>query len=517
MRQENNNNTMYRKLKDKYIDPFTDFGFKKLFGEECNKDFKYRYDIMLTDTDTHKVFYDKLKFVYLEMPKFTKEIDELETHFEKWMYVLKNLKRLDNIPDKLREKIFERIFSVAEIAKLTPEEYRAYVDNLSSYRDLKNSLDYAEAKGRAEGKAEGEQERLKLLQEHRRVKKTVEKMKFTGIKKLIYILGIAVFLYSCDKLESNPEKFELGSLQKILDGYVVTAIAFDSKGNAWVGTQGQGVIRYNEKETVVYNSYNSVLPEKFVIWDMAVDKNDNVWIGSDGVWKYDRQEFTLYNSQNTAMPEDIVWSIAVDSKNNIWMASCRFLQGGLVKYDGAKWTTYTPENSPLPANFIKGIAIDKSDNVWLALGDYVNQAYLVKISQDNWNLYGEKDLGFKPYYLGGIQCDSKNRLWATLDYSLSSTWISPSPHFFIFDGKNTTQLSCGDNMHLGGLRSGITIDHNDYAWCFGVGSESGVWIGKQWKQFDFNGEYAGGGVWVIKEDASHRIWLGTENGIYIRN
>ena len=26
------------KLKDKYIDPFTDFGFKKLFGEECNKD-----------------------------------------------------------------------------------------------------------------------------------------------------------------------------------------------------------------------------------------------------------------------------------------------------------------------------------------------------------------------------------------------------------------------------------------------------------------------------------------------
>ena len=29
---------MQEKLKDKYIDPFTDFGFKKLFGEECNKD-----------------------------------------------------------------------------------------------------------------------------------------------------------------------------------------------------------------------------------------------------------------------------------------------------------------------------------------------------------------------------------------------------------------------------------------------------------------------------------------------
>jgi hypothetical protein len=25
-------------LKGKYIDPFTDFGFKKLFGEDCNQE-----------------------------------------------------------------------------------------------------------------------------------------------------------------------------------------------------------------------------------------------------------------------------------------------------------------------------------------------------------------------------------------------------------------------------------------------------------------------------------------------
>jgi predicted flap endonuclease-1-like 5' DNA nuclease len=80
------------------------------------------------------------------MPKFTKEADELETRFEKWMYVLKNLKRLDDIPDRLRESVFERIFAAAEIAKLTSEEYRAYIDSLNSYRDLKNSLDYVEAK-----------------------------------------------------------------------------------------------------------------------------------------------------------------------------------------------------------------------------------------------------------------------------------------------------------------------------------------------------------------------------------
>jgi ligand-binding sensor domain-containing protein len=335
------------------------------------------------------------------------------------------------------------------------------------------------------------------------------------MKKLVYILCIAVFFFSCDKLEPELKVFEAGSSQKILDGYTVTAIAFDSKGNAWIGTQGQGLIRYNEKGTAVYNSDNSALPENFLIWDIAVDKDDNVWMGADGgAWKYDGEKFTLYNSQNTAMPEDIVWLIAVDSKNNIWFASCRFRQGGLVKFDGKKWTAYTPDNSPLPTHSVKGISFDKSDNVWLSLSDYVNRGYLVKISNDKWNIYDENDLGFKPYYFGGIQCDSKNRLWGAIDYSLSSTWVSPSPHFFIFDGTRTTPLSCGNDIRVGNQPK-ITVDNNDYVWCFGTASVCGVWIGEQWIQFD-SSEFGGSSVRAIEESPSRRIWFGTENGIYIR-
>jgi len=130
-----------------------------IFEENKNDAEKYRYDVMLTDIDTHKIFYDKLTFIYLEVPKFTKEVDDLETNFEKWMYVLKNLKRLDNIPNRLRNRLFERIFASAEIAKLTPDEYRDYIDSLNSYRDLKNSLDYAKSEGLAEGM---EKEKLEI-------------------------------------------------------------------------------------------------------------------------------------------------------------------------------------------------------------------------------------------------------------------------------------------------------------------------------------------------------------------
>ena len=55
-------------------------------------------------------------------------------------------------PAALRDKVFDRLFQVAEIAKFTPTELREYEDSLKAYRDLKNSLDTAEEKGEAKEK-----------------------------------------------------------------------------------------------------------------------------------------------------------------------------------------------------------------------------------------------------------------------------------------------------------------------------------------------------------------------------
>ncbi|ACF14063.1 conserved hypothetical protein [Chloroherpeton thalassium ATCC 35110] len=116
---------------------------------------KFRYDVKLTDVETKKVFYNKLTFIYLEMPKFNKAVEELETRFEKWLFVIRNLNRLERIPEKLKEKIFEKVFEVAEIAKFTPDQVRSYEDSLKYYRDLKNSLDTAKAEGIEEGIEKG--------------------------------------------------------------------------------------------------------------------------------------------------------------------------------------------------------------------------------------------------------------------------------------------------------------------------------------------------------------------------
>ena len=94
------------------------------------------------------------------MPKFKKDVEELEDRFDKWLYILRNLNRLDRIPETLREEIFEKLFEVAEIAKFTKEELRSYEDSLKYYRDLNNSLELAKEEGREEGINE---ERIRIV------------------------------------------------------------------------------------------------------------------------------------------------------------------------------------------------------------------------------------------------------------------------------------------------------------------------------------------------------------------
>ncbi|MEQ9440186.1 MAG: PD-(D/E)XK nuclease family transposase [Cyclobacteriaceae bacterium] len=103
------------------------------------------------DTTTQEVFYDKLTFLYLEMPKFRKTEEELVSQFDKWMYVLKNLHRLQDKPVKLQEKVFEKLFAEAEIAKLNSEDMKAYEESLKVYRDNYSVIETAKKEGKDEG------------------------------------------------------------------------------------------------------------------------------------------------------------------------------------------------------------------------------------------------------------------------------------------------------------------------------------------------------------------------------
>ncbi len=118
---------------------------------------KYRHEIKLKDMGDNHVFYDKLTFVYLEMPKFNKTEDELETMFDKWMFVLRNLSRLLERPEALQDRIFKKLFEQAEIAKYTNAERQQYEASLKEYWDYTSTMETAFRKGEKEGEEKGRQ------------------------------------------------------------------------------------------------------------------------------------------------------------------------------------------------------------------------------------------------------------------------------------------------------------------------------------------------------------------------
>ncbi|MBR2103320.1 MAG: PD-(D/E)XK nuclease family transposase [Prevotella sp.] len=116
-------------------------------GDEYSKDC-FHHEVKLLDMEDKHVFYDKLTYVYLEMPKFNKTESELVSMYDKWLFVLKNLTRLMERPAALQERIFTRLFEQAEIARFTPDESRIYEESLKQYRDLRNVVNSAERRGR---------------------------------------------------------------------------------------------------------------------------------------------------------------------------------------------------------------------------------------------------------------------------------------------------------------------------------------------------------------------------------
>ncbi len=123
--------------------------------DDQDKDRQLVSEVKLIETKTSKVFFDKLTFLYLQMPNFNKQEHELENRFDQWLYILKNLPNFEKYPNIINDKIFKKLFKISEIANFNKEEIMAYEESLKTFRDLKNSLDTAREEGREEGEQIG--------------------------------------------------------------------------------------------------------------------------------------------------------------------------------------------------------------------------------------------------------------------------------------------------------------------------------------------------------------------------
>ena len=116
---------------------------------------KLRTDIVLSDRDTHELFSDKMRYIFIELPSFAKEEDECVNDFERWIYVLKNMDTLKRMPFRARKSVFEKLEEVVTLSSLTRAEREKYDESLKTYRDRLAEMAFAQQEGREKGRAEG--------------------------------------------------------------------------------------------------------------------------------------------------------------------------------------------------------------------------------------------------------------------------------------------------------------------------------------------------------------------------
>ena len=147
-----------------YVISILDFNIEENAG---NPEVKTVY--RLYEESSHTLLTDRLTFIYIELDKFTKSIDELDGNILEGMYFcLRNMSRLRECPEKLNHSVFQKMFHISELRNMDEQTRSKVIEKMTTERDLRNQMAYAKktaieeglAEGRAAGRAEGRIEGL---------------------------------------------------------------------------------------------------------------------------------------------------------------------------------------------------------------------------------------------------------------------------------------------------------------------------------------------------------------------
>lgn len=126
---------------------------------------RFRTDVSLCDLRTNEPFSDKMRFIFLDLPAFTKDEETCETDFERWIYVLKNMEILQRMPFKARKSVFEELEKIADISALSKEDQEKYEHIIKVYRDNLATEQWALETGEKKGHEKGLQEGIQIGRE----------------------------------------------------------------------------------------------------------------------------------------------------------------------------------------------------------------------------------------------------------------------------------------------------------------------------------------------------------------
>lgn len=271
-----------------------------------------------------------------------------------------------------------------------------------------------------------------------------------------------------------------------LDGVNYSAV--DKDGNLWFGTDGGGVSRYDGRSFTNYNNQHGLLNNQVV--GVTQDGNGDLWFLTGlGLSRFDGKSFSNY-TKGDALANIRITSIFGDKSGKLWIGTAG---GGLSLFDGKKFVSLTTAHG-LADNNVTAIAEDKSGNLWIGTKNGISH-----YDRTRFKSYTPPQL--RNQIITSIAEDNEDNIW-----------IGTLSGLFRYDARGFR----GDSGTVKFPTKDITCITKDQAGNLWIGTHRDGVIrhdGRTFTRFTTTNGLPTNDVYSISEDKSGNLWFVTGGGI----
>ena len=150
-------------------------------------------------------------------------------------------------------------------------------------------------------------------------------------------------------------------LEPLVANIRTRCISADREGNLWVGTFGNGLLRFRDRPVRTFSKADG-LPNDIPM--TALSKRDGtLWVGNNcgGLSVFDGQRFKTYDERD-GLANSCVWSLAEGKNGELWVGTWG---GGLFRFADGHFVQFTSRQG-LASNVVRAITIAHDGSLWIA-------------------------------------------------------------------------------------------------------------------------------------------------------